>query len=134
MVAKPVFTSRARSISVARTSHGWSFSSKSKVKRHAVTIARCGLCFDADNVLPAVLRHAGLLEVAPEVEKWILERQALAAEGREHVELRAAAIVCCEAILRRYVRACLLVWCSRSASQRRACATLARRYLWTCAC
>lgn len=54
-------------------------------------------------MLPAVLRHAGVLAVDPELAHRIDTRQPLPAHDRAHTELRAAAITACDIISKRYV-------------------------------
>lgn len=55
----------------------------------------------ADNVLPAVLRAAGVLELAPALAAAVDAREALPAGGAAETDLRAAAVVACSRIVAR---------------------------------
>ena len=54
----------------------------------------------SDNVLPAVLRELGIVRVAPAVLERITVGEPLKAAEQADTELRAAAIVACEEIVK----------------------------------
>jgi hypothetical protein len=60
-------------------------------------------CAAADNVLPAVLRQAGILVVDAALAARIDARESLPASDREHTELRAATVTACDTIAQRCV-------------------------------
>eukprot|EP00124_Ichthyophonus_hoferi_P004989 Ihof_evm1s632 gene=Ihof_evmTU1s632 len=53
----------------------------------------------ADNVVPAMLRHLGVIELHPSLLAKIEAKESLPAAGPEHTALRAASVVACDRIV-----------------------------------